>query len=58
MDKSLNEVLVEALADGAGVRESRRTRRDLGDISGTWVSEPLVEEALAAQDVVDESLWR
>lgn len=58
LSKSLNDVVIEALADGAGVRETRRERRDLADISGTWVSERSVDDALAAQDVIDEDLWR
>ena len=58
LDKSLNEVLVEALADGVGLRETRRERRDLTDIVGTWTRERSVEAALAAQDTVDQGLWR
>ena len=58
LDKSLNEVLVEALSDGVGLRETRRERRDLTDIAGTWTRERSVEAALAAEDTVDEDLWR
>jgi hypothetical protein len=56
--KSLNEVAVEALADGAGVAGEPRRRRDLGDIAGSWKSERIVESVLAEQDRVDEDLWR
>ncbi len=58
LDKSLNEVVVEALAEGVGLRAARQERRDLLDIAGTWTRERAVEAALAAQDSVDEDLWR
>jgi predicted metal-dependent hydrolase len=56
--KSLNEAVVDALADGSGMAGSRRKRRDLTDIAGTWKAEKAVEAALAAQDGVDKDLWR
>lgn len=56
--KSLNEVTVEALADGLGLGEESLVRRDLSDIVGTWKREVSVDAALAAQDIVDEALWR
>jgi hypothetical protein len=55
---SLNEVAVKALADGLGLGGERVARRDLSDIVGTWKRETPVEAALAAQDVVDEALWK
>ena len=55
--KSLNEALVEALTEGAGVTDVARRRRDLTDIAGSWKTEKAVDDALAAQDVVDEALW-
>ena len=56
--KSLNEVVVDALAAGAGVTAAPRRRRDLGDLAGTWKTDEAVESALAAQDEPDEDLWR
>ncbi len=56
--KSLNEAAVAALAEGAGVADAPRRRRDLGDIAGTWKADKALESALAAQDRVDEDLWR
>ncbi len=56
--KSLNEVTVEAMADGLGLGEESLVRRDLSDIVGTWKREVSVDAALAAQDIVDEALWR
>jgi hypothetical protein len=54
---SLNQIANEALAEGAGVGRDR-PRRDLGDVAGTWKRDRAIEAALAAQDVVDENLWR
>ena len=56
--KSLNEVAVEALADGLGLGDEDIVRRDLSDVIGTWRREAAVEAALAAQDRVDEGLWK
>ncbi len=56
--KSLNEVAIEALARGAGVTGERRRQRDLGDIAGTWRKDPAFDSALAAQDMVDDEMWR
>jgi hypothetical protein len=56
--KSLNEVAIEALARGAGVSGERDRQRDLGDIAGTWRKDPAFDSAVAAQDTVDEEMWR
>lgn len=56
--KSLNEAAVDALAEGAGVAGAPCKRRDLGDIAGTWKADKAVDAAFAAQDRVDEALWR
>jgi hypothetical protein len=56
--KSLNEAAVEALAEGAGLAGAPRKRRDLEDIAGTWRADKAVEAALAAQDQVDDDLWK
>jgi hypothetical protein len=56
--KSLNEVAVEALADGLGLGEGDLVRRDLSDVAGTWKRDSAIEAALADQDRVDEDLWR
>jgi plasmid stability protein len=56
--KSLNEVALESLARGAGISGERRPQRDLGDISGTWRKDPAFDSALAAQDAIDEEMWR
>ena len=56
--KSLNEVAIEALARGAGVAGERDRQRDLAGIAGTWRKDPAFDSALAAQDTVDEEMWR
>jgi len=56
--KSLNEVAVEALADGLGLGDEDIVRRDLSDVVGTWRKEAAVDAALAAQDRVDEGMWK
>jgi hypothetical protein len=56
--RSLNEVAVEAMADGLGVGASGQVRRDLSDVAGTWRREAAVEAALIAQDRVDPEAWK
>lgn len=56
--KSLNEQAVDALAKGVGLTGVPRKRRDLRDIAGSWKTDKAVETALAAQDAVDEDLWK
>lgn len=56
--KSLNQVAIEALARGAGISGRPRRQRDLRDIAGTWRNDRAFDRALAAQDAIDEELWR
>jgi hypothetical protein len=56
--KSLNEVTVETLARGAGITQDRSRQRDFGDIAGTWREDAAFDSALAAQDTIDEEMWR
>jgi plasmid stability protein len=56
--KSLNEVAIEALAEGAGVTSAPRQRRNLDDIAGTWKPDKAFDEAIADQDQIDEDLWK
>jgi len=56
--KSLNEVAIEALARGAGVTGERGRQRELSDIAGTWRNDPAFDSALAAQDTIDDEMWR
>lgn len=56
--KSLNETAIEALAEGAGVSDAPRKRRDLRDLINSWKPDAELEAALADQRVIDEELWR
>ncbi|HKV48372.1 MAG TPA: hypothetical protein VJN69_09790 [Candidatus Acidoferrales bacterium] len=56
--RSLNDVALEALAQGAGVTGEHVPQRDLQDIAGTWLKDRAFENALAEQDAVDEEIWR
>jgi plasmid stability protein len=56
--KSLNQVALQALARGAGLLEARSRRRDLADIAGSWLKDPAFDSALAAQDTIEEALWK
>jgi hypothetical protein len=55
--RSLNDVLVEALGRGAGV-EAAPVYDDLDHLAGRWVEDPGFDAALAAQDLVDDEMWR
>ena len=57
--KSLNEILRHALireAEGADL--SGRVYTDLDALAGSWRADPGFDDALQAQDRVDEALWR
>jgi plasmid stability protein len=56
--QSLNDAAIEALARGAGISEARTRQRDLGDIARTWRNDSAFDRALAAQDTIDEEMWR
>jgi len=56
--KSLNEVAIESLARGAGVVVKSGPQRDLGDITRTWHKDAAFDSAVAAQDTIDEEMWK
>lgn len=56
--KSLNEVAIEALLSGLGLAGKPVKRRDLGDVAGTWINDPEIDEALADQRRIEPDLWR
>jgi len=58
LKKSLNEVTLEALLQGTGMRGAPIQHRDLGDVAGTWVEDPEIDEALADQRRIEPELWR
>lgn len=56
--RSLNEVAVEAMANGLGLGATGQIRRDLSDVAGTWRKDAALEAALIAQDRVDPETWK
>jgi hypothetical protein len=56
--KSLNEVALESLSRGLGFGAGEVAVRDVSDVVGTWLKDPAAEKAFAAQDRVDEDLWK
>lgn len=56
--KSLNEIAIEALAEGLGFGNGTQMLRDLSDIVGTWKKDKAFDKALSEQDQVDEDLWK
>lgn len=56
--KSLNEVTIEALFVGVGLAGEPVKRRDLSDITGSWVADPAMDEILQEQRRIDPELWR
>jgi hypothetical protein len=57
--KSLNEVLRDALIrEAGGPNAPERAYTDLDALAGAWLDVPGFDEAIKAQDRVDEALWR
>ena len=57
--RSLNQILREALANVAGpVGASPPVHDDLDHLSGTWEHDPRFDQAIVAQDRIDESSWQ
>ena len=56
--KSLNQVLRDALAKEAGAAEPHALHHDLDHLAGKWEQDPEFDQAIAAQNRIDESLWR
>ncbi len=56
--KSLNQVVLEAIARALGIPSEPARQRDLSDFAGTWSEDPEFDRAIEDQDRVDEDLWR
>ena len=54
--RSVDELAARLLIDAVGARPVGAS--DFGDIAGTWIADPQVEEALRDQDRIDPDLWR
>lgn len=55
--RSLNEVAIRALAQALNFGDEPVRRRDLDDISGSWIDDPELEAALDDQRRIDPELW-
>ena len=58
LGRSLNQVAVEVLAEGAGQRGAEIVYGDLDGFFGSWIADPLVDQALADQRRIDAGLWK
>lgn len=56
--RSLNTILLEALATAASVANEPRVHDDLDHLIGSWVHDPATERALDEQRKVDPRDWR
>jgi len=56
--KTLNQVALEALAEGLGVSEETTKRRSVQDLVGVRRKDPELEAALEDQRRIDPELWR
>lgn len=56
--KSLNEVAIEALMRALGMTGTPVRHRDLGDVAGSWESDPEMDRALEEQRRIDPDLWQ
>ena len=56
--KSLNSVILEALAKSVGMQSEPAEYRDLDFLIGTWEEDPAFEAAIADFEHVDERMWQ
>jgi hypothetical protein len=57
--KSLNEILRDALIrEAEGPDLSGRVYTDLDALAGSWRDDPGFDDALRAQERIDEAIWR
>jgi hypothetical protein len=56
--KSLNQVVLEAIARAFGVSQEPMRQRDLNELAGSWVEDPEFDRAIEDHDRIDEDLWR
>ncbi len=57
-NKSLDEVLPEALERAFAIRGEAPIQRDLSGIAGSWQSDPEMERVLQDQRRIDPEMWR
>ncbi len=56
--KSLNTVIIEAMARGLEVDDEPTLYTDLDHLIGTWQEDPEFDRAIAAFERIDEDSWR
>ena len=56
--KSLNRIVIEALARAFGLSSRTLRHRDLSDLAGRWKEDPAFDRAIADQDRIDEEQWK
>ncbi len=56
--KSLNEIVLQALARAMGFSREPLRHRDLSDIAGRWREDPEFDRAIEDQHVIDDDLWQ
>jgi hypothetical protein len=56
--KSLNQVVIEALARDAGVNGTATKFHDLDFAIGTWVEDPEFDKIIEEQRQIDPEMWK
>jgi len=56
--KSLNHVAVEAMKAGLHVSDERVKYRDLSDLAGAWVDDPVFDEVRRYHEQIDPDIWK
>ncbi len=56
--KSLNAVIIEAIARGLELDTEPVVNTDLDDLIGTWQEDPEFDRAVAAFERIDEEAWK
>jgi len=51
--KSVDQVALEAIKTGLGLTPRGKKKRDLSDIAGTWVEDPIFDEIRQYHERVD-----
>jgi hypothetical protein len=51
--KTVDQVALEAIKAGLGLTPAGKKKRDLSDIAGTWVEDPIFDEIRAYHERVD-----
>ena len=56
--KTLDQVALDVLKAGVGISEQPVKRRDLSEIAGTWVEDPIFEEIRKEHEQIDSKIWK